>query len=281
MSRLLPALGILAVACLATVLGCRDKGSASADPAKEIELLNVSYDPTRELYVDINDAFTKAWKAKTGQSLKIMQSRGGSSKHARAVIDGLEADVVTLGLAYDIDSIADKAKLLPPDWQSRLSNHSAPYTSTIAFLVRKGNPKGIRDWGDLIKPGVKVITPNPKTSGSARWNYLAAWGDALKKELGDLKKLRGPASAREADAARAKAREFVALLYKNVPVLDSGARGSTTTFTNRSIGDVLINWENEILLGAKEFGADRYEVVTPPPSTLAHPPVTLLDKNAH
>jgi sulfate transport system substrate-binding protein len=219
------------------------------------------------------------WTAKTGQTVKINQSHGGSSKQARAVIDGLEADVVTLGLAYDIDSIADRAKLLPRDWQTRLPNHSAPYTSTIAFLVRKGNPKGVKDWGDLVKPGVKVITPNPKTSGSARWNYLAAWGYALARELGDVKKVRDPAAAKEADAATAKAREFITALFKNVPVLDSGARGATTTFTSRGIGDVLINWENEILLGTKESGADQYEIVMPKLSILAEPTVSLVDKN--
>jgi sulfate transport system substrate-binding protein len=277
------ALRILGLLALALTLGCRDKASAATGSApgsgKEIELLNVSYDPTRELYAEINEAFAKSWKAKTGQSVKIKQSHGGSSKQARAVIDGLEADVVTLGLAYDVDSISDRAKLLPADWQKRLPNRSAPYTSTISFLVRKGNPKGIHDWGDLVKPGVKVITPNPKTSGSARWNYLAAWGYALKKELGDLKKVHDPATAKEADLAVGKAREFMAALFKNVPVLDSGARGATTTFTSRGIGDVLINWENEILLGAKESGSGDYEIVTPKVSILAEPTVSLVDKN--
>jgi sulfate/thiosulfate transport system substrate-binding protein len=283
-----PLLRWFALLFLTLALGCRDKASAATgstpgagapSAGKELELLNVSYDPTRELYAEVNDAFAKSWKAKTGQAVKIKQSHGGSSKQARAVIDGLEADVVTLALAYDIDSIADRAKLLPGDWQKRLGNHSAPYTSTIAFLVRKGNPKGIHDWGDLVKPGVKVITPNPKTSGSARWNYLAAWGYALKRELGDLKKVRDPANAQEAEAAIGKAREFVAALFKNVPVLDSGARGATTTFTNRGIGDVLINWENEILLGAKETVGGDYEIVTPKLSILAEPTVSLVDKN--
>ncbi len=277
------ALRFAVLVLMGSVVGCRDKASSSsaggADPPKDVELLNVSYDPTRELYADINSAFGKEWKAKTGQSVKVNQSHGGSSKQARSVIDGLEADVVTLGLAYDIDSIADKAKLLPTDWQKRLPNHSAPYTSTIIFLVRKGNPKGIRDWGDLTKPGVQVITPNPKTSGSARWNYLAAWGHAMKAELGDLAKVRDPASAKEVEAATAKARAFITALYKNVPVLDSGARGATTTFTSRGIGDVLINWENEILLGAKETGSDRYEIVTPKVSILAEPTVSVVDKN--
>jgi sulfate transport system substrate-binding protein len=286
MSTLIRLLRTLFLFSLVVALGCRDKSSASAAAAgspgasgKDIELLNVSYDPTRELFAEINDAFAKSYKAKTGQSVKIKQSHGGSSKQARSVIDGLEADVVTLGLAYDIDSISDRGKLLPPDWQKRLPNRSAPYTSTIAFLVRKGNPKGIKDWGDLVKPGVQVITPNPKTSGSARWNYLAAWGYALKESLGDLKKVRDPASAKEVDAATAKARDFMAALFKNVPVLDSGARGATTTFTSRNIGDVLINWENEILLGAKETGGTEFEIVTPKLSILAEPSVSVVDKN--
>jgi sulfate transport system substrate-binding protein len=273
---------LLLLLTLVGLWGCRDKASASSSgpaTAKELELLNVSYDPTRELYAEINEAFGKTWKAKTGQAVKIKQSHGGSSKQARAVIDGLEADVVTLALAYDVDSISDKGKLISAEWQKRLPNNSAPFTSTIAFLVRKGNPKGIKDWGDLVKPGVKVITPNPKTSGSARWNYLGAWGYALKRELGDLKKVRDPASAKEAEAAVAKAREFIAALFKNVPVLDSGARGATTTFTNRGIGDVLINWENEILLGAKETGGVEFEIVVPKLSILAEPTVSVVDKN--
>jgi sulfate transport system substrate-binding protein len=287
MRTLVHPLPVLLLLCVTLLVACRDKsvsagpGSASsaAQGAKNIELLNVSYDPTRGLYAEIDDAFAKLWLAKTGQVVKIKQSHGGSGKQARAVIDGLEADVVTLGLAYDIDSISDKAKLLPAEWQKRLPNQSAPYTSTIAFLVRKGNPKGIKDWGDLVKPGVQVITPNPKTSGSARWNYLAAWGYALEKELGDLEKVHDPAKAKEVDAAVAKAREFMTALFKNVPVLDSGARGATTTFTSRGIGDVLINWENEILLGAKETGAENYEIITPKRSILAEPTVSLVDKN--
>jgi sulfate transport system substrate-binding protein len=232
--------------------------------AKDIKLLNVSYDPTRELYQDFNTAFARHWKERTGDTVTLQQSHGGSGKQARAVIDGLEADVVTLALAYDVDAIAEKARLFPADWQKRLPNNSAPYTSTINFLVRKGNPKGIKDWNDLIKPGVSVVTPNPKTSGGARWNFLAAWGFALKKYGGD----------------EAKAREFVAKLYKNVPVLDSGARGATTTFVQREIGDVLISWENEAFLAVKEFGVDKFEIITPSVSILAEPPVTVVDKVA-
>jgi sulfate/thiosulfate-binding protein len=230
--------------------------------AAEISLLNVSYDPTRELYQDINTVFAKQWKAKTGDDVKIKQSHGGSGKQARSVIDGLDADVVTLALAYDIDAIAEKG-LIAADWQKRLKLNSAPYTSTIVFLVRKGNPKGIKDWSDLVKPGTAVITPNPKTSGGARWNYLAAWGYALKQPGGN----------------EGAAKEFLSKLYKNVPVLDSGARGSTVTFAERGIGDVLITWENEAYLAIKEFGADRVEIVTPAISILAEPPVTVVDKN--
>ncbi|TAK73704.1 MAG: sulfate ABC transporter substrate-binding protein [Aquabacterium sp.] len=235
--------------------------SAAAVWAKDIALLNVSYDPTRELYQDYNEAFAKYWKAKTGDTVSVKQSHGGSGKQARSVIDGLDADVVTLALAYDIDEIGEKAKLIPADWQKRLKHNSAPYTSTIVFLVRKGNPKGIKDWDDLTKPGVSVITPNPKTSGGARWNYLAAWGYELKKT-----------------GSEAKAKDFVAALYKNVPVLDSGARGSTTTFVERGIGDVLLAWENEALLAIKELGPDKFDIVAPPQSILAEPPVTVVDK---
>ncbi|HOB63421.1 MAG TPA: sulfate ABC transporter substrate-binding protein [Candidatus Competibacteraceae bacterium] len=225
-------------------------------------LLNVSYDPTRELYQQFNSAFTQHWKKLNGETVKVQQSHGGSGKQARAVIDGLEADVVTLALAYDIDALAEKGQLVPPDWQKRLPNNSAPYTSTIVFLVRKDNPKGIKDWDDLVKPGVSVITPNPKTSGGARWNYLAAWGYALKKFGGD----------------ETQARQFVAQLYKNVPVLDSGARGSTTTFAGRGIGDVLVTWENEAYLARREFGSNQLEIVTPSWSILAEPPVSVVDK---
>src|SRR5215467_5495167 len=232
--------------------------------AGTVTLLNVSYDPTRELYQDYNTAFAKYWKAKSGNDVKVQQSHGGSSKQARAVIDGLEADVVTLALAYDIDAIAQNAKLLPANWQSRLPNNSSPYTSTIIFLVRKGNPKGIKDWDDLAKPGVSVITPNPKTSGGARWNYLGAWGYALKKSGGD----------------ESKAKDFVAKLYANVPVLDSGARGSTTTFVERGIGDVLIAWENEAQMALKQFGPDKFALVVPSVSVLAEPPVAVVDKVA-
>ena len=239
---------------------CVAAGSVAAS-AKDVTLLNVSYDPTRELYVDYNKAFAKHWQAKTGDVVTVQQSHGGSGKQARSVIDGLEADVVTLGQAYDIDSIADKAKLIPADWQKRLPNNSSPYTSTIVFLVRKGNPKGIKDWGDLIKPGVAVITPNPKTSGGARWNYLAAWGYALKK-----------------GGTEAAARDYVTRLYANVPVLDSGARGSTTTFVERGVGDVLLAWENEAFLALKELGPDKFELVAPSVSILAEPPVSIVDK---
>jgi sulfate/thiosulfate-binding protein len=228
----------------------------------QVTLLNVSYDPTRELYQDYNAAFAKYWKAKTGQSVDIQQSHSGSSKQARAVIDGLQADVVTLALAYDIDAISQNAGLLPADWQKRLPQNSTPYTSTIVFLVRKGNPKKIKDWDDLVKPGVSVITPSPKTSGGARWNYLAAWAYALQQPGG----------------SEAKAQDFVKRLYKNVPVLDSGARGSTTTFGQREIGDVLIAWENEAFLSIKELGADKVEIVVPSISILAEPPVAVVDK---
>ena len=231
--------------------------------AADLTLLNVSYDPTRELYQDFNRTFTAYWKTKSsGDNLTIRQSHGGSGKQGRAVIDGLEADVVTLALAYDIDAISAKAGLLPKDWQQRLPNNSSPYTSTIVFLVRKGNPKGIKDWDDLIKPGVAVITPNPKTSGGARWNYLAAWGYALHQNGDD----------------EAKAKDFVTRLFKNAPVLDSGARGSTTTFVERGIGDVLLTWENEAFLAVKELGPDRFEIVTPSESILAEPPVALVDQ---
>lgn len=239
-------------------------GTLALASAKEIKLLNVSYDPTRELYEDYNAAFARHWKEKSGDAVKIEQSHGGSGKQARAVIDGLPADVVTLALGYDIDAIADKAKLLPADWQKRLPNNSAPYTSTIVFLVRKGNPKGIKDWDDLVKPGVSVITPNPKTSGGARWNYLAAWGYALKKSGNNEQ----------------KAREFAASLFKNVPVLDTGARGATTTFVQRGIGDVLIAWENEAILAIKELGKGKFETVVPSVSILAEPSVAVVDKVA-
>jgi len=239
---------------------------ALASPAwaqKEVTLLNVSYDPTRELYANFNKAFAVYWKAKTGNAVTVKQSHGGSGRQARSVIDGLDADVVTLALAYDIDELHSKAGLLPADWQKRLPNNSSPYTSTIVFLVRKGNPKGIKDWDDLIKPGVGVVTPNPKTSGGARWNYLAAWGYALKKYGNDA----------------AKAEKFVADLFKNVPVLDSGARGSLTTFAERGVGDVFVSWENEAFLAVKELGPTKFDIVVPSLSILAEPPVAVVDKN--
>jgi sulfate/thiosulfate-binding protein len=231
---------------------------------KSVELLNASYDPTRELYRDINSAFSVYWKSRTNQTVTIRQSHAGSGKQARAVLDGLEADVVTLALAYDIDQLARQGKLLPADWQTRLPNNSAPYTSTVVLLVRKGNPKRIHDWNDLVRPGITVITPNPKTSGGARWNYLAAWGYARLQPKG----------------SNATARDFVAKLYANVPVLDAGARGATTTFVERGIGDVLIAWENEALLAAKELGAGKVEIVTPSVSILAEPPVAVVDRVA-
>ncbi|MES2038879.1 sulfate ABC transporter substrate-binding protein [Undibacterium sp. Ji83W] len=245
-----------AVASLATAF-------SSVALAADISLLNVSYDPTRELYQDVNQAFAKQWKAKTGDNVTIKQSHGGSGKQARAVIDGLDADVVTLALAYDTDALAEKG-LLDKAWQKRLPHNASPYSSTIVFLVRKGNPKGIKDWADIVKPGVAVITPNPKTSGGARWNHLAAWGYALKLPGG----------------SEATAKEFLSKLYKNVPVLDSGARGATTTFVERGIGDVLLAWENEALLAIKELGPDKVEIVAPSTSILAEPSVAVVDKVA-
>jgi len=237
-------------------------GLAASLRAATVNLLNVSYDPTRELYDDYNKAFAAYWKGKTGDTVVVNQSHGGSGKQARSVIDGLGADVVTLALAYDIDALAKQAQLVPADWQSRLPANSSPYTSTIVFLVRKGNPKNIRDWGDLARPGVAVITPSPKTSGGARWNYLAAWAWALKQPGG----------------SEATAESFVKRLYKNVPVLDSGARGATVTFVERGIGDVLLAWENEAYLAVKELGPDRFDVIAPSLSILAEPPVSIVDK---
>ncbi|MDI1301430.1 MAG: sulfate ABC transporter substrate-binding protein [bacterium] len=250
----------LGVSALVLALGV----SAAAASAAEINLLNVSYDPTRELYQDYNQAFARYWKARTGDDVVVRQSHGGSGKQARSVIDGLEADVVTLALAGDIDPLASKARLLDENWARRLPHNSAPYTSTIVFLVRKGNPKGIKDWGDLVRPGLQVITPNPKTSGGARWNYLAAWGYAL----------------RQPGANTDTAKAFVKKLYQNVPVLDSGARGSTTTFVERGIGDVLLAWENEAFLAVKELGPEKVEIVVPSISILAEPPVAVVDRNA-
>jgi sulfate/thiosulfate transport system substrate-binding protein len=250
----------VAVLAGAVVIVASGFGALATEP---LTLLNVSYDPTRELYQDFNTAFAKYWQQKTGQAVTIKQSHGGSGKQARSVIDGLEADVVTLALAYDIDEIQEKG-LISPGWQKRLPHNSSPYTSTIVFLVRKGNPKSIKDWDDLVKPGISVVTPNPKTSGGARWNYLAAWGYALRQKGGD----------------EASAKALVTKLFKNVAVLDSGARGSTTTFVQRGIGDVLLAWENEAFLAINELGPDKFEIVTPSVSILAEPPVTLVDKFA-
>ena len=248
---------LIAIACLACLVP-----SSNVLAQGDVVLLNVSYDPTRELYQEFNAAFVEYWKAKSGQSVTIRQSHGGSGKQARAVLDGLEADVVTLALAYDIDEISRRSSLLPSDWQKRLPNNSCPYTSTIVFLVRKGNPKNIKDWDDLVRPGVSVITPNPKTSGGARWNYLAAWGYALRKNNDD----------------KAKATDFVARLFKNIPVLDAGARGSTMTFVQRGIGDVLIAWENEALLAVEKIGNGKVEIVMPSLSIMTEPPVAVVDK---
>lgn len=263
--------------------GCGGPAAATSSGEKTakppVTLLNVSYDPTRELYNEFNASFAKYWLEKNNQQVTIEQSHGGSGKQARAVIDGLEADVVTLALAYDIDAIAEKGKLLPDDWQAKLQNNSSPYTSTIVFLVRKGNPKKIKDWGDLVKGDVQIITPNPKTSGGARWNYLAAWGFALQKELGDLSKL-NEVPAKDLAAAEAKAKEFVSEIFKRVPVLDSGARGSTQTFIKNGQGDVLLAWENEAFLAVKNEAAGEYEIVTPSLSILAEPPVAVVEKVA-
>ncbi len=249
----------LLVSALIAVVAISVCGKAHA---KDIEILNVSYDPTRELYEEINTQFAAEYKASKGDSVLINQSHGGSGKQARSVIDGLEADVVTLALAFDVDALADIGKLIPADWQKRLPNNSAPYTSTIVFLVRKGNPKRIKDWNDIVKPGISVVTPNPKTSGGARWNYLAAWAYAMKQPGGD----------------EASAQAFVKALFKNVSVLDSGARGSTTTFVERGIGDVLLAWENEAFLAQKQLGVGKFEIVMPSLSILAEPPVTVVDK---
>jgi sulfate/thiosulfate transport system substrate-binding protein len=257
LTRFVPLLAV--VVALAVGLAAAREGGG---PAATITLTNVSYDPTRELFQEVNAAFARNWKARTGQTVQVQQSHGGSGKQARAVIDGLEADVVTLALAYDVDALARVGTLVPEDWQGRLPHQSAPFTSTIVFLVRRGNPKQVRDWDDLVRPGVSVITPNPKTSGGARWNYLAAWGHALRQSRGD----------------EAWARDFVTRLFRNVPVLDTGARGSTTTFTQRGIGDVYIAWESEARLVLDKMGRGRFELVVPPASILAEPPVTLVDK---
>lgn len=251
-------------------------GSSQSDG--KITLLNVSYDPTRELYRDFNEDFAREWRKKTGQIVAVKQSHGGSGSQARAVIDGLAADVVTLALAYDVDSIQAKGKRLGANWQTRFPDNSAPYTSTIVFLVRAGNPKQIRDWGDLTRDGIAVVTPNPKTSGGARWNYLAAWGYELNQRLGgDLSKLDDPASVAEVEQAQAAAEQFVAMVYRHAPVLDSGARAATNTFVQRQIGDVLITWENEALLAQRELGPGKVEIVMPSVSILAEPPVAVVD----
>lgn len=251
---------VIALAVAATAIAVLAGPTAAS--AQDVTLINVSYDPTRELYRAVNDAFAKEWQAKTGQKVTIRASHGGSGRQARSVIDGLDADVVTLALAGDIDAIAHESKKLPDNWQTRLPNNSSPYTSTIVLLVRKGNPKAIKDWDDLAKPGIQVITPNPKTSGGARWNYLAAWAFELDRSKGDA----------------AKAKELVGAIYRNVPVLDTGARGSTTTFVQRGLGDVLIAWENEGFLAQQEFGADKFDIVYPSLSILAEPPVALVDQ---
>jgi sulfate/thiosulfate-binding protein len=258
----IPRLSIIRLASLLLLASAFCTASGSGAHA-ETKLLNVSYDPTRELYQDVNKVFAEQWKKQSGQAIAINQSHGGSGKQARGVIDGLEADVVTLALSYDIDAIQEKSGRIAPGWQKRLPNNSTPFASTVVFVVRKGNPKGIRDWDDLVKPGTVVVTANPKTSGGARWNYLAAWGYALQKNGGD----------------QDKAKEFIKKLYKNVPVLDSGARGSTVTFAQRGIGQVLIAWENEAFLLVNELGKDKFEVVAPTTSILAEPPVAVVDKN--
>jgi sulfate/thiosulfate transport system substrate-binding protein len=267
--RLSLVIGILSIALAPVAVFAADAQS----------ILNVSYDPTRELYKDFNKAFAKHWAQEESQTVAVRMSHGGSGKQARSVIDGLDADVVTLALAFDIDAIQQKSGLLSKDWQKKLPNNSAPYTSTIVFLVRKGNPKEIKDWNDLVKPGVSVITPDPKTSGGARWNYLAAWGYILKQELGSLAKVNDPKYAKEAAKAQEKAREFVKELFAHVPVLDSGARGSTMTFVQRNKGDVLLAWENEAFLSINELGPDKFEIVVPSVSILAEPSVAVVDKN--
>lgn len=270
----------IAVILAGMLAGCDNSTSTKAGGQKSVSLLNVSYDPTREFYVDFNKSFAETWKKEHDQDVTIDQSHGGSGKQARAVIDGLDADVVTLALGYDVSAIGKGAKLIGDDWQTKLPHNSSPYTSTIVFLVRKGNPKGIKDWGDLTKDGVEIITPNPKTSGGARWNYLAAWGYILKQELGDLKVVNDPAAADKVKAANEKAREFVTQLFKHVSVLDSGARGATNTFTQRGLGDVLLAWENEAFLAVKDLGPNEYEIVVPSISILAEPPVTVVTKVA-
>ncbi|MDY6944660.1 MAG: sulfate ABC transporter substrate-binding protein [Pseudomonadota bacterium] len=268
--------GTMTAACLGLLMLLA--GCGGGDDAGRVTLLNVSYDPTRELYREVNEDFSKKWEQEHQQRVTIKQSHAGSGSQARAVIDGLDADVVTLALAYDIDSIQSKGKRLGANWQKRLPDNSSPYTSTIVFLVRKGNPEQIKDWPDLLRDGISVVTPNPKTSGGARWNYLAAWGAVLRTELGgDWSKLDDPAAEQQVAAAQKKAEEYVTQLYKHVPVLDSGARGATNTFVQREIGDVLLAWENEALLAIKELGPDKVEIVIPSSSILAEPPVAVVD----
>jgi sulfate transport system substrate-binding protein len=265
--------GFLLAAC-----GCLLPAGCRPSDGSSVTLRNVSYDPTRQLYQDYNEAFKQHWQELAGQRVEIEMVHGGSGKQARAVIEGLEASVLTLALAYDIDAVAERAGLLAADWQNRLPHHSCPYTSTIVFLVRQGNPKGILGWEDLLQPGIKVITPDPKTSGGARWNYLAAWGYVLQRELGDLKKLRDPAQAAAVAKAQDEARRFVAELYRRVPQFDSGARGATMTFARRKMGDVLLAWENDAFWAIGEFAADKLEMVVPRASILAEPPVAVVDK---
>lgn len=272
---------LLAVGPIAGLVACG--GDSAQAPGTEgasgVTLLNVSYDPTRELYRDFNAAFARQWRESSGQEVTVQMSHGGSGSQARSVIDGLAADVVTLALAYDVDAIVEGGGLLPAGWQGRLPHNSSPYTSTIVFLVREGNPRGIHDWDDLARPGIQVITPNPKTSGGARWNYLAAWGYVLKRELGDLSRLHDPAAAGEVARAQAAARELVRRLFRNVPVLDRGARAATNTFVQNGIGDVLLAWENEALLAVRELGPERFDIVLPSVSILAEPPVAWVDRN--
>lgn len=259
--------------------GCDGSSQRGEGGVKKVQLLNVSYDPTREFYQEFNESFAAHWKATKNEEVYVEQSHGGAGKQARAVMDGLEADVITLALGYDIDVIAERTKLLPLDWQSKFPKNSAPYSSTIVFLVRKGNPKGIKDWADLEKEGIEIITPNPKTSGGARWNYLAAWGAALAKELGGTEGIR-KATPEQRAAADKNARAFIESIFRKVPVLDSGARGATNSFVQRQLGDVLLTWENEAFLALKESGGDQVEVVVPKLSILAEPPVAVVDEYA-
>ena len=271
-------LGIIGLMLLGLV-GCREGDSSTEGGVKRVQLLNVSYDPTREFYQEFNASFAAHWKSAKNEDVYVEQSHGGAGKQARAVMDGLEADVITLALGYDIDVIAERTKLLPLDWQSKFPQNSAPYSSTIVFLVRKGNPKAIQEWSDLDQEGIEIITPNPKTSGGARWNYLAAWGAALAKELGGIDGIRAATPERRLEADR-KARQFIESIFRRVPVLDSGARGATNSFVQRQLGDVLLTWENEAFLAMQESGGDQVEVVVPKLSILAEPPVAVVEKYA-